>query len=160
MIPGSDLRESESRTWHLDNTCSWYLISKKIVFVRCLTESLTRIEYANGNYLTAKGVGKIKLSCLKEDSLASLTMINDVVYIPEAKANLLSLGQLNEQGLDMRTTGTKIYLNRGGKTVMTGSRIGHVWIMNSITWSVRVLSAREIVVKTLKKTKMTFYIYD
>ncbi len=104
-IVGGDLRESESRSWHLDSACSRYLTSEKTVFVRRLTESSTRIECANGNYLTAKGVGKIKLSCLKEDGSASSNTINDVLYIPEAKANLLSLGQLSEQGVNMRTIG-------------------------------------------------------
>ncbi len=66
------------------------------MFVGRLTESLTKIECANGKYLTAKGVREIKLSCSKEDSSESSTTINDVLYIPEAKANLLSLGQLSD----------------------------------------------------------------
>ena len=37
--------------------------------------------------------------------------------------------------------------------MMTGSKIGRVWLMNSITWPVRELSAREIVVNALKKNK-------
>ena len=28
--------------------------------------------------------------------------------------------------------GPRMYLHRGGKTVMTGSRIGHLWLMNSV----------------------------
>ncbi len=97
MIAGNDLRKSDCSSWHLDNACSrTYLNSEKRVFVKRLTESLTRIKGANGNYFTAQGVGKIKLSCLKEDGSASSTTINDVLYISKAKANLLSLGQLSE----------------------------------------------------------------
>ena len=66
------------------------------MFVRRLTEFLTKIECANGNYLTAKGVGEIKLSCSKKYGSESSTTINDVLYISEAKANLLSLGQLSD----------------------------------------------------------------
>ena len=95
MIAGSDLQESKSQSWHLDSACSLHLTSEKTVFVGRWIESLTRIECANGNYLTAKGVGEIKLLCLKEDGSASSTMINDVLYVPEAKANLLSLGQFS-----------------------------------------------------------------
>ncbi len=36
---------------------------------------------------------------------------------------------------------------------MTGSRIGRVWLMNSINWPMRVLSACELVKKALKKGK-------
>ena len=153
MIAGSDLRKSESQSWHLDSVCSRHLTSEKHVFVGHLTESLTKIECANGNYLTTKGIGKIKRSCLKENGSASSTTINDVLNVLEAKANLLFLGQLSERGVDMRTTGAKMYLYRGGKKVMKGSRIGRVGLMNSINWLVRALSAREVVVKDLKKDK-------
>ena len=81
------------------------------MFVGRLTESSIRIECANGNNLTARSVGKIKLSCLKEDGSASSTTINDVLYLPKAKANLLSLGQLSEQGVEMKTKGAKMYLH-------------------------------------------------
>ena len=118
MIARSDLRKSESQSWHLDSACSRHLSFEKNVFVGNLTESSTGIECANGNHPTAKGIGNIKLSCLNEDSLESLATINDVLDLPKAKANLLSLGQLSEQGVDMKTRGPRMYLHRGGKTVM------------------------------------------
>ena len=78
-------------------------------------------------------MGKTRLPCLKEDGSASSTTINDVLYVPEAKANLLSLGQLSERGVDMKTTGARMYLHRGGKTVMMGSRIGRVWLIEGFS---------------------------
>lgn len=114
-------------------------------------ESSTKIECANGDYLFAKGVGKIRLSCVKEDGSASSTTINDVLYVPEAKANLLSPGQLSERGVDMKTTGARMDLHRGGKTLMTGSRIGRVWLINSVNWQLRALSAREVVQESLEE---------
>lgn len=80
---------------------------------------------------------------MKEDGAASSTTINHILYVPEAKANLLSLGQLSERGVDMKTTGARMNLHRGRKTLMTGSRIGRVWLMNSVNWQMRALSARE-----------------
>ena len=147
------LRKNKFQSWHFDSACSRHLTSEKSVFVGRPIESSTKIECANSNYLTTKGVRKIKLSCLKEDGLASSITINDVLYVSEAKANLLSLGQLSERGVDMRTIGAKIYLHRGEKTVMTRSKIRQVWLMNSITWLVRAMSAREVVLKALKKDK-------
>ncbi len=123
------------------------------MFVGRLKEFLTKIELANSNHLTTKGVRKMKLSCLKEDGSALLTTINDILYVPEVKANLFSLVQLSKQGVDMRTIGAKMYLHQGGKIVMTESRFRRVWLMNSITWLVEALSAREVVVNGLKKDK-------
>ncbi len=79
MIARNDLQKSKSQSWHLDSTCSGHLTSEKNVFVGRLTESLTKIECANGNYLTAKDVGRIKLSCLKEDGPKSSITIDDVL---------------------------------------------------------------------------------
>ena len=153
MIARSDLQKSESQSWHLDSACSRHLTFEKNVFVGNLTESSTGIECANGNHPTAKSIGNIKLSCLNEDSLESLAAINDVLDLPEAKANLLSLGQLSEQGVDMKIRGPRMYLHRGGKTIITGSRIERVWLMNSINWPMRALYAREVVTKALKNGK-------
>lgn len=50
-----------------------------------------KIEYANGDHFLAKGIKKIRLSYLKKYGSTSLITINDILYIPEAKANLLSL---------------------------------------------------------------------
>ena len=36
---------------------------------------------------------------------------------------------------------------------MTGSRIGRIWLMNSINWPMRALSACEVVKRALKKGK-------
>lgn len=143
----------ESQSWHLDSACSRHLTSDRNVFIGKLDEASTKIECANGNFLLAQGVGKIKLSCLKEDGSSSSTTINDVLYVPNAKANLLSLGQLSEKGVDVKTTGAGMYLHRSGKTVMIGSRIGRVWLMNNTHWPMKALSAREVVMKAIKKSK-------
>lgn len=51
----------------------------------------------------------------------------------------------------MKTTGARMYLHREGKTVMTSSRIGRVWLMNNSNWLMRALSAQEVVKKALRK---------
>ncbi len=108
---------------------SQYLISEQFVFVVCLAGSLTKIEYTNKDHLLAKSVRKIRLFCLKKDGSVSSTNINEVVNFPDVKANLFFLGQLGEQGVDMKTTTVKIYLHQREKTVITISRIGYVWLM-------------------------------
>ncbi len=86
------MKKSESSSWHLDSACSRQLTLERNVFVGRLAESSIKIECANGDYLLVKGERKIRLSCLKENGSASLTTINDVLYVSGAKANLLSLG--------------------------------------------------------------------
>lgn len=96
---------------------------------------------------------KNRLLCLKENGFASSTTINAVLYIPKAKANLLFLGQLGEQEMDMKTIDIRMYLQQKRKKVMINSNIGRVWLINSINQPMKALSTCEIVKKSLKKGK-------
>ena len=96
MIARNGLQKSESLSWYLNNACLRYLILEQNAFVSHLAEFTIKIKCANRDYLLAKDVEKIRLSCLKEDGFTSSKTINDVLYIPEAKKNLLFLGQPSE----------------------------------------------------------------
>lgn len=74
----------------------------------------------------AKSIRKIRLSCFKKDGFPSTSTINDVLYILEAKTNLLFLEQLSKQRVNIKIIGTKIVLSKKEKTIITGSKIGHV----------------------------------
>lgn len=103
------------------------------MFIGHLTKFLAKIEYANENHLLAKGVGKTRLSYLIKNGFASTIVINDVLYILKAKANLLFLGQLSKQEINMKTTNAKMILSKKEKTIMKRLRIRHVWLMNSVS---------------------------
>lgn len=55
--------------------------------------------------------------------------------------------------MDMRIPDTKMYLYRSRNRLTIELRIERVLLMNSITWPMRALSAREVVVKALNKDK-------
>lgn len=78
------------------------------MFVASWTESLTKIEWANGDYLTAHNVRKTKILCFKEDSSESSITINNVLYLPKARANLFFQGQLSERGVNIKTKDGKM----------------------------------------------------
>lgn len=66
---------------------------------------------------------------------------------------MLSLGQLSEQEIDIKTKNSKIYLYQKEKIIITKSEIEQIWLINSTHWLVRVLSTQEVVVQALKKDK-------
>lgn len=111
MITGNGQHKNKSSSWYLDCVCLWHLTLEQNIFVGHPVESATKIKCINRNHLLAKGIGKIRLFYLKKDGFVSLTTTNDILYILEAKANLLSLGQFSEQSVDMKTIGAKIYLH-------------------------------------------------
>lgn len=111
---------------HINSTYLQYLISKQNKFVDCLAKFSTKIECTNRNYFLAKKEGKIRLLNLKKDNSALSSTINNILYVSKAKTNLLSLDQLNKQGINMKTTGVRIYLYLKKKIVMKNSKIGHI----------------------------------
>lgn len=107
-----------------------------------------------------KKEGEIWLLYLKENGSALSKTINNILYILEAKTNLLSIDQLSKREVDMKTTGARIYLYQREKKVIINSRIDYIWLMNGINWLIRALSACKVVKRALKKSKNNiFYTY-
>ncbi|RDX87990.1 hypothetical protein CR513_30469, partial [Mucuna pruriens] len=55
------------------------------------------VKFVDNSTVTAEGIGKVLIQ--KRNGLQSL--IKDVLYVPQMKTNLLSLGQLLEKGYVM-----------------------------------------------------------
>lgn len=60
-----------------------------------------KIRFGDGSYVIAEGVGKVAIR--REDG--TKVIVSDVLYIPQMKSNLLSLGQLVEKGYSMNMKG-------------------------------------------------------
>jgi len=57
-----------------------------------------RIRFVDNSSLTAEGVGKVVLRDLDGREI----IVENVLYVPSLKTNLMSLGQLLEKGLSMK----------------------------------------------------------
>ena len=58
-------------------------------------------------------------------------MIKDVLLVPELSTNLISIGKLDEKGFTSTFSDGKITLNKTGKPVAQGSRMGNnLWLMD------------------------------
>jgi len=56
-----------------------------------------KVRFADNSSLTAEGVGRVVLRDLDEREI----IVEDVLYVPGLKTNLMSLGQLREKGFTM-----------------------------------------------------------
>ncbi|KHN32584.1 hypothetical protein glysoja_045527, partial [Glycine soja] len=63
-------------------------------FVNIDDKVKSKIKFANNSSVTAEGIRKLMIQ--RKDGQHSF--INDVLYVPNMKNNLLSLGQLLEKG--------------------------------------------------------------
>ena len=67
-------------------------------FVNIDDKVKSKIKFADNNSVTAKCIGKVMIQ--RKDGQHSF--VNDVLYVPNMKNNLLSLGQLLEKDYSMQ----------------------------------------------------------
>ncbi|KHN09230.1 hypothetical protein glysoja_048631, partial [Glycine soja] len=81
--------------WYLDTGCSTHMTGHKDWFVS-LDESVNhKVRFADDSTIKVEGHGKVKVVIKRRDGTVSY--IEDVLYVPNMRCNLLSLGQLLEK---------------------------------------------------------------
>ena len=94
------IKEEEERSdeWYLDTRCSNHMTDKKSWFSE-LDDSVNRkISFADNSIVCAAGIGKVLIH-RKDGKKACIT---DVLYVPNMKSNLISIGQLLQKGYTMK----------------------------------------------------------
>ncbi|KHN05194.1 hypothetical protein glysoja_042566, partial [Glycine soja] len=86
--------EDNVNLWYLDTGCSNHMTGHREWFVNIDDKVKSKIKFADNSSVTTEGIGKVMIQ--RKDGQHSF--INDVLYVPNMKNNLLSLGQLLEKG--------------------------------------------------------------
>ena len=95
MLMATTSNESSNDTsWYLDSGCSTDMIGRKEWFISLDDSSKNKVRFADDSSLTAEGIGKVAF----RDTNGKGTVIEEVLYVPGLKTNLLSLGQLLQKG--------------------------------------------------------------
>jgi hypothetical protein len=89
--------ESHSEDWYLDTGCSNHMTSHREWLINFNNSSKTKIRFADNRTIPAEGVGDVLITGKKGNQ----ALITGVLYVPEMKTNLLSMGQLLEKGFVM-----------------------------------------------------------
>ncbi|XP_023748855.1 uncharacterized protein LOC111897122 [Lactuca sativa] len=94
----SQLKESnEENIWYLDNGASNHMIGCRGLFAE-LNEKVTgQVRFGDGSRVPIKGKGALLFDCKNGDQFD----IPDVYYIPALHNNIISLGQMTEEGYDI-----------------------------------------------------------
>lgn len=86
-----------SDQWYLDTGCSNHMIDRKEWFFDLNEAVKSKVRLADNLVISVEGVGKVIIK--RNDGVRAY--ISDVLYVPNMKNNLLSLGQLVEKGYSM-----------------------------------------------------------
>lgn len=89
-----DKKGVESSVWYLDNGASNHMTGDKAKF-RELNEKITgQVKFGDGSMVTIEGKGSIALKCKNGEE----RILKEVYYIPTLCSNIISIGQLSEEG--------------------------------------------------------------
>lgn len=86
--------EPEEGTWYLDTGCSNHMCGSKSSFFRLNEDFHTTVCFGDNSSVNVMGKGDIQIRT-KSDNIET---ISNVLYVPNLKSNLLSVGQLQEKG--------------------------------------------------------------
>lgn len=92
-----DTKMHESNLWYIDNGASNHMTGERSKFKE-LDERITgRVKFGDGSIVDIQGRGTIALKC-KDGQERTL---NEVYFIPSLCSNIISVGQLTEDGCEV-----------------------------------------------------------
>ena len=98
--------------WYLDTGASSHMTGKRAFFHSIDENMKGRVKFGDGSTILYEGKGNISVTL----KTGEILIIPNVLYLPDLKTNILSLGKLDEQGC-------KTFLSSGFLTVHDKSGI-------------------------------------
>ena len=109
------LKAHDSCLWYLDSGCSKNMTRNKALFKKLFEEKIGIVTFGDGSKSVIKGIGIVDVS--------GLPVFKDVRYVDGLKANLLSISQICDNGLNVLFIKYKCeILNEGGDCMCIGVR--------------------------------------
>lgn len=85
--------EERNKKWYVDSGCSNHMSGDKTIFSKLDTSQKSQVKLGNGEMVKTKGKGTISIP-----TNLGTKKINDVLLVPSLEHNLLSVGQMLENG--------------------------------------------------------------
>ena len=112
----------ESSLWYLDSGATRHICADRSLF-SSIEDCNTTLNWGNAGSIQAKGVGTIRLRFLSTGRTAT---ISDCLYLPQLGLNLLSLGQLINKGVSLKSDQKGSTLAIDGDVIAEGSYQGNL----------------------------------
>ena len=109
------LKARDSRLWYLDSGCSRHMTGNKGLFKTLFEGKIGTVTFGDGSKSIIRGIGIV--------DIPGLPVFEDVWYVDGLKANLLSISQIYDNGLNVLFTKYECeILDGGGDCMCVGVR--------------------------------------
>ena len=107
-------KQTDSNIWYLDNGASNHMTGQRTKF-RELDEGVTGlVRFGDGSTVEIKGKGSVMFKCKNGEEI----VFHEVYYIPTLCNNIISLGQLSENGNKVVLNGNHLWVYDGDGRLM------------------------------------------
>ena len=98
-------------------------------FISQISSVKVPIQIADGTTIHSEGKGDVRIFWKRSEASKHLksTILRDVLYVPKASVNLISLGTLSEKGSTLVCKGKDMLVYREEKLLFRGTRSNRVW---------------------------------
>jgi hypothetical protein len=115
----------------VDSGMSSHMCSSKDQFQN-IAQNDQLLNFANHSFTKIRGTGNVKIKVSNENNLRSVNL-NNVMYVPDLRSNLLSVGKITDKGSRMIFENNKVYiLDKDGKEIMIGQKRNHLYYVRDI----------------------------
>ncbi|KAD5961432.1 hypothetical protein E3N88_12905 [Mikania micrantha] len=119
FFPNNYSGDNRRDLWYLDNGASNHMTGHKEMFAELNQTIVGEVRFGDGSKVAIQGKGTILFNCKNGDQF----VMHSVYYIPALRSNVISLGQLTEDGYEIAMKGEFLKLHdEKGKLVMKVQR--------------------------------------
>jgi len=106
LMVTTNCKEDHS-SWYLSTSCSNHMTGHRDWLIDFDPNIKNKVRFADNSTIAAEGIGRVIIK--RKDGKTAF--VNDVLYVPIRKNNLLNLGQLLEKGfsMEMKQSHIKIF---------------------------------------------------
>ena len=109
------LKARDSCLWYLDSGCSKHMTGTKVLFKTLFEGNIGTVTFGDGSKFVIRGIGT--------EDIPVLPVFEDIWYVDGLKANLLSISQICDNGLNVFFTKYECeILDKGGDCMCIGVR--------------------------------------
>ena len=129
-IDSATSRASSAVTWILDSGCTRHMTFARDAFTEYHTlDRPIPIGIASGGSISAIAEGSVAVETIVDGS-RQIVEFKDVLHVPRLAGHLLSVSQLEDDGIEGTIRNRQIRLKREGKTVCIGHSINGTYVIS------------------------------